>query len=389
MSNVHRKKEEGLNSEKESTNSNSSEESTSNDSSFSNKTKQSSGSEMVMDKKMIAKIKNKVKEKMKNKYEKQIKKQQQTFILKEKIYREEISQLKDQVARRLNALENSNKLRDEIIYQKRELLLINKKLRTTIGNVKSRNLLLELQNTKLKNQIKRQSQKIDKKKIEQLDINQNNQEKKSNEDNESQETKVRVRLVNKKKNDNQKENENEIGIEIENENENENEMILEKILNQKPKKKNGLDRSTSLLKMDWGVEQTEVSFKVLGNRKQRLIRNDLGMKKSWSIADMELKESQQKIHENLWAGNLTKRMSGTTSTKRSNDVDKDLFLYQQLEDEKSLTNKNKSSTNKNKSSINKSQDSKKKKKKKKKIKRKLKKKKKKRERKEKNNKDQN
>ncbi|KAJ6254181.1 hypothetical protein M0813_12739 [Anaeramoeba flamelloides] len=384
MSYVSRKPEEDLKSEKETTSPNSSEESSSNCDNFPNKTKHSSSSELVVDKKMLQKIKNKANEEMKNKYEKQIKKLQQTYILKEKIYKQEVSKLKDQVARRLNALENSNKLRDEIIYQKRELLLINKKLRTTIGNVKSRNLLLELQNTKLKNQIKRQSQKIDKKKIDQVNINQNKNEKNKNEDNKSLRTNVRVRVVNKKKIAKYTNNKNKNGIEKE------YEIEFQKRLKQKNKRKNGLDRSTSLLKMDWSVEQTEVSVQVLGNRKQRLIRNDLGMKKSWSIADMELKESQQKIHENIWTGNLTKRISGT-KTKRSNDVDNDLFLYRQLEYEKSLTNKNKSLMKKNKSSTDKIQDIKKKKKKRRQriLKKRKRERKRKRKSKEKNNNDQN
>ncbi|KAJ6253343.1 hypothetical protein M0813_01389 [Anaeramoeba flamelloides] len=323
-------KENNLKIDNEPNNSNSSQE---NDSNNTDLIKQSSCSELVIDKRMIEKITNQVKEKMKNKYEKQIRNLKQAFVLKEKIYKKEVYQLKEEVARRLSALENSNVLRDEIVYQKRELLLINKQLRETIGNVKSKNLILELQNTKLKNQIKRQENKTNNKngKVSSSNIN-------NGQDNENSGKNLKTHIVNNTKNE-MYDNDNKTEIE------DQNKIELEKKLKKKYKKRNDLERSTSLLKMYWDNDQTEVSFSVLGNRKQQLIRNDLGMKKSWSIADMELKESQKKIRENLWTSNLGKMISQTPTTMKKNNYNKDLLLLQQLENEKSLTKNNKSLTN--------------------------------------------
>ncbi|KAJ3441862.1 hypothetical protein M0812_13882 [Anaeramoeba flamelloides] len=82
------------------------------------------------------------------------------------------------------------------------------------------------------------------------------------------------------------------------------------------KKNTNLTRNNSFVKTKKDDEKTEISIESLGNNMEILIRNDLGMKKSWSIADMDLRESQQKIQENLWVNKNSKKDSLESTKKR-------------------------------------------------------------------------
>ncbi|KAJ6241364.1 hypothetical protein M0813_23302 [Anaeramoeba flamelloides] len=298
-------------------------------------TKKRGTSEMNTDHKIIKKIQMITQEKIEKQCNLKINEIREKYDVKEKIYKEEISQLKEQLSYRINALENSNTLRDEIVFEKRKLILINKKLRDQMTIIKSRNLFLELQNTKLKNQMKRRSQQVRKYIVKEINsttilnsnLNKNkNKNKNKNENQNTTENCNQKKKIKKKKNHIRSKSYYFVKFDSNSDtmtklDDKDNKKIKGKTITQnkrkkrKKKRKNknwkkeqeigfkkntNLTRNNSFVKTKKEDEKTEISIESLGNNMEILIRNDLGMKKSWSIADMDLRESQQKIQENLW-----------------------------------------------------------------------------------------
>ncbi|KAJ3432245.1 hypothetical protein M0812_21176 [Anaeramoeba flamelloides] len=290
-------------------------------------TKKLNTSEMDIDPKITDIIKIRTKEKIEKKFQFEMKQLRETYCTKEKIYKEEISQLK--------------------VFEKRKLILINKKLRDTMAIIKSRNLLLELQNTKLKNQIKRKSQQIVKEinTTRIIDPNLNKSKNKNINENENEEEKEKEK---EKKPRNYKKSQNYFLSKVNSEPNNNINLVnngnkktknkkITKKRRKKKKKKNkkkntekkqeipfekilSLTRNNSFVKMEEIGDETDISIESLGNDMENLIRNDLGMKKSWSIADMDLRESQQKIQENFWVNKHSKKLSLTPTKKRKSRI---------------------------------------------------------------------
>ncbi|KAJ3444768.1 protein spindly [Anaeramoeba flamelloides] len=72
-----------------------------------------------------------------------------------KLHKKETEELKNHVERRVNALEHSNEIRNQIVFDKRKLQIENKNLQKEINELRSEKLELELTNTRLENQIKK------------------------------------------------------------------------------------------------------------------------------------------------------------------------------------------------------------------------------------------
>ncbi|KAJ3444400.1 hypothetical protein M0812_10253 [Anaeramoeba flamelloides] len=90
-----------------------------------------------------------------NKYVERVKGFEDLHKKLKKLHKKETEGLKNHVERRLNALEHSNEIRNQIVLEKRKLQIENKNLQKEINELRTEKLEIELTNTRLENQIKK------------------------------------------------------------------------------------------------------------------------------------------------------------------------------------------------------------------------------------------